>query len=193
MRLFGVHLRAPGEDELGRLLREAEQSALTYDHVGSTLAEAGRGSERRGQVELGAGPEVFDRAVEALRLWRPQRGIGAVVRPEDAPIEVGSTLLVVLRFGPFAVVVPDRVVAVVDEPDRFGFAYGTLAGHAERGEESFLIERAPDGTVTATIRVDATPATLPARLAHPAVMAIQRRALRGYLQAIIDHVANPTR
>lgn len=36
-----------------------------------------------------------------------------------------------------------RIVYVVDERAervRFGFGYGTLRGHAERGEESFIVE-----------------------------------------------------
>ena len=33
-----------------------------------------------------------------------------------------------------------RIVYVLDEPDRFGFAYGTLRQHAESGEERFTVE-----------------------------------------------------
>ena len=39
---------------------------------------------------------------------------------------------------------PCRVVYVVDEPDRRGFAYGTLPGHPESGEELFLVRYDPD-------------------------------------------------
>ena len=40
-----------------------------------------------------------------------------------------------------------RILRTIDEPDRFGFVYGTLAGHAECGEELFQVERAPGGEV----------------------------------------------
>ncbi|HEV8560641.1 MAG TPA: DUF1990 family protein [Actinophytocola sp.] len=43
---------------------------------------------------------------------------------------------------------PGRVVHVVEEEHRRGFAYGTLPGHPECGEEAFLLERHADGTVT---------------------------------------------
>jgi uncharacterized protein (UPF0548 family) len=191
MRLFGVHLPHPDQRELDRLLEQARASELTYDYVGAMLvADKRRASERREQIRLGTGPETFGQAVEALRAWQPQRGLGALVHPADAPIEVGSTLLVVLRAGPLAVVAPDRVVAVIDEPARFGFAYGTLAGHAETGEESFLIERSATDLVTATIRVDARAGTLPARLAAPMVRRLQRWALRRYLQ-VLEEAAQP--
>lgn len=190
MRLLGVHLPHPDRHELDRLLARARDAPLTYDHVGSTLdGNQPRPSPRSETVELGTGDAVLDRAREALRAWHAHTGIGALVHPADAPLEPGSTLLVVLRAGPFAVVAPDRVVAVVDETDRFGFAYGTVAGHAERGEESFLVERAESGVVTMTIRVDAHPATLPARLAAPVVNRLQVWALQRYLAAIQAHVA----
>jgi uncharacterized protein (UPF0548 family) len=41
-----------------------------------------------------------------------------------------------------------RILRVIDEPTRFGFVYGTIRGHAERGEELFLVEHHPDDTVT---------------------------------------------
>ena len=45
-----------------------------------------------------------------------------------------------------------RILAVIDEADddgtrRYGFEYGTLRGHAERGEERFLVTMTPDGDV----------------------------------------------
>ena len=52
---------------------------------------------------------------------------------------VGSEVIV--HLGP--VQAPCRVVYVVDEPDRRGFAYGTLPGHAESGEELFLVRYDP--------------------------------------------------
>jgi uncharacterized protein (UPF0548 family) len=33
-----------------------------------------------------------------------------------------------------------RIVYVIDEPNRFGFAYGTLTDHVESGEERFSVE-----------------------------------------------------
>ena len=127
---------------------------------------------------------MFEDAVARLRQWAPQRALGARVHPADAPIAVGTTLLVALAFGPFEVVVPNRVVVVVDEPGRFGFAYGTLDGHPERGEESFVVEHGADGVVRFTVAVDAEPATVPARLVAPAVRYVQMFALRTYVRSL---------
>jgi uncharacterized protein (UPF0548 family) len=118
----------------------------------------------------------------------PHRGIGADVLPSGQLVELGATVLVILRWGPMFVVAPDRIVAVVDEPRRFAFAYGTLPGHPERGEESYTAEMRDDGTVRVTIRVQAGPATLPARVLAPVVRRLQAAALRGYLRAVADYV-----
>ncbi len=181
-----IGLGRPGPVALDELLHAAEQASLSYDHVGSTLPPR-RGAHAE-QLDLGAGADAFAAAVAGLRSWACHSGIGAAVHPPDAPLRVGSTLLVVLPVGPVSIVVPDRVVAVVDEPRRFGFAYGTLDGHQERGEESFVVEHLADDRVVATVAVDATAVTVAARLAAPGVVVFQRIAVRRYLSALADFV-----
>jgi uncharacterized protein (UPF0548 family) len=183
-----IRLGRPSPSWLEARLAVASAAPVSYDHVGSTLREDTGRSVHRETLELGASSAAFERAKDGLRAWVCHRGIGAFVHPGDAPIEVGSTLLVVLRVGPVSIVVPDRVVAVVDEGDRFGFAYGTLVGHQERGEELFLAERRADGTVQGTLTVDAVTATLAARAVSPAVEWFQHHAARQYLVAWSDFV-----
>jgi uncharacterized protein (UPF0548 family) len=164
--------------DLGALLDAARRAGVTYDHVGSTLV-AGRARS----LVVGHGEADFTAARDALRTWVPHAGIHARVVPAG-PVEEGATVLVVL--GPVAV--PCRVVAVVDGPDRFAFAYGTLPGHPERGEECFLAEHLPDGAVRVTVRVQARPAAA-ARLAAPVVAVLQRAASGRYLRAVARHVS----
>ncbi len=180
---------------LDALVEGVRDKEVTYDFVGATV-DLQQWASRPMHVEstsLGAGRDIFDAAVDGLRRWACHPGIGAQVHPADAAIAVGATVLVVLRVGPVRLVVPDRIVAVIDEPDRFGFAYGTLPGHDERGEESFLIEHLPDGTVRATVRVAAVAASLPARAASPIVRSFQHIAARRYLRALRLHVQEVTR
>jgi uncharacterized protein (UPF0548 family) len=190
-----VGVGRPTDAQLTARLAVASRADLSYDHVGSTLEPDDRSgrSPHRVAVAVGAGDEVFDRARVGLRKWVCHRGIGATVHPADAALDVGSTLLVVLHAGPVSVIVPNRVVAVVDETDRFGFAYGTLDGHQERGEESFLVERATDGRVNANVTVDAGAATLAARVASLIVSRFQHVAARRYLEAWREFVeSSPT-
>ena len=195
MNLGGVRIGRLGAGERERLLAGARGSEPTYDHVGSTLdPDRWDAAEVRSRhLDVGRGLADFEAAREALQTWVPQLGIGASVEPPHEPVVEGATVLVVLRKGPAHVVVPDRVVQVIDEPRRFAFAYGTLPGHPERGEESFTVELLADETVRVTIRVQAVPGTFAARLAGPVVITLQNSALAGYLRATADHVraSNP--
>jgi len=193
MNLAGVRTGRLSDDLRDRLLGAARRAEPTYDHIGSTL-DPTRWSDPAVRVEhldVGTGQADFDAASGSLRRWGAQPGIGAHVEPPDEPVRVGGTVLVVLQIGPLYVIAPNRIVEVVDEPGRFAYAYATLPGHPERGEESFSVELLDDGTVRATIRVQAVPATLPARLAAPVVRWLQGAALRGYLRAIAAAVASP--
>jgi uncharacterized protein (UPF0548 family) len=167
--------------ELAARLERAATAPLTYEGVGVTLTE--ECTDRTTRV-LGRGREVFDEAVRRLETWAPQTNLGATVLPTGVEPRPGVTILVDLKLGPIAIAVPNRIVAVVDEPDRWGFAYGTLRGHHECGEESFVVRHHPDDTVTACIAVDAGPASIPARAAAPIVRRLQRIAIRRYLDTL---------
>lgn len=187
MRVITLGNPAPGR--LDDALAEASGHEVTYAHVGSTLDPAVACRTRT--VELGH--DTFDVGVEGLKAWVCHRGIGADVHPKGAPIAAGTDVLVVLRAGPIRLLVPDRIVAVVNEPNRFGFAYGTLPGHPERGEEAFLLERHDGGRTTATIRVAAQGDWLIARIAAPILRLLQRAALNRYLAALQQYASEPTR
>jgi uncharacterized protein (UPF0548 family) len=192
--LSGVIVGRRAERRLRRLFAAAEQAELSYDHPGSTLREGSIPGVADRSFALDVRGDLAS-AAAALRRWVPHDGIRARIHPAEAPIEVGTTLLVVAPFGPFEMAVPDRIVAVVEEPARFGFAYGTLAGHAEAGEELFLAEQVAPGRLRLTVRVHARPATLPARVAAPLVTFLQKVAARRYLAAWaaeIDSRSGPT-
>ena len=77
-------------------------------------------------------------------------------------VRPGDTALLLLGWGPASLRIPVRVVYIVDEPTRRGYAYGTLPGHPESGEEAFIVEHLDDGSVWLTIRAFSRPA-------HPAL------------------------
>jgi len=68
--------------------------------------------------------------------------------------------------------------------DERGFAYGTLPGHPESGEECFLVRLAPGGEVVFEIRVFFRLASPGARLAGPLALVLQRLATDRYVTAI---------
>jgi uncharacterized protein (UPF0548 family) len=76
------------------------------------------------------------------------------------------------------------VVWAHTEGDERGFAYGTLPGHPESGEECFLVRLTPTGTVVYEIRVFFRLASPLARLGGPVSLLVQRVATDRYVSAI---------
>lgn len=180
---------ALSDERVAQLLELGAANAVTYDHVGASLR--GRPPRHGFSADrvVGSGPDAFDAARRSLQMLVPQRSV-ATVHPGDARVSDGATVLVALRLGPVTVVAVNRVVAVVDEQRRWGFAYGTLPGHPESGEEAFEVVHRDDDSVVARITVDAVPAlpALIARLvAHPTRWASRHYAHR-YLDAIFAAV-----
>jgi len=172
-----------------RILDRARMETATYDFVGALLSDDPPAPDLAVERELGRGQDVFDRAVACLRSLGAARAAGTVW-PDEATVELGATLLVAAPIGPLTVVAVNRIVGVVDEPDRWGFAYGTLPGHIEIGEEAFVVERRADGvdgvdgTVVARITARSHAALPAARLLQPLLVPIQRRFAQRYLAAV---------
>jgi len=109
---------------------------------------------------------------------------GFALYPNALRLSMESTVLVLLRVGPIVAVAPCRIVYLVDEPDRFGFAYGTLPGHPESGEEAFVVDHLPGGDVQFTVTAFSRPTGLLPRLGGPVTRLVQSRATRAYLRAM---------
>jgi uncharacterized protein (UPF0548 family) len=169
-----------------------EKNELTYAERGATRGDLPAGYRHvRRRDRLGTGVATFERASEALLTWQMHRGAGLTVL--SAPPRASVDSVVVTRLGPpvVGVVVPCRVVYVVDEPRRRGFAYGTLPGHPATGEESFLVEWDEDDSVALAIRAFSRPATLVARLGGPVTRAVQGWVTGGYVRALRRAVSGP--
>ena len=127
----------------------------------------------------GEGEPVFQSAIAALQRWE-QFNLGWVEAwPSDVPIQKGEVVAVMGRAFGIWWLNACRVVYVVDEAgpiSKFGFAYGTLPGHVESGEERFLIEwdRGDDG-VWYDILAFSRPLHVLTRLGYPVVRRLQKR------------------
>jgi uncharacterized protein (UPF0548 family) len=186
-------LRRPSADRLSQMLAEVKDEPFTYDEVGATDgAELPAGYHHvREQRTLGEGDAVFAAAAGGLRTWQLHRRQGFVVVPDEPPIEAGTAVLSAapLPVPSVHVLFACRIVWMVDEPDRFGFAYGTLPLHPESGEEAFLVERGPGDEVRFRVVAASRPASPLARLGAPVARLVQRRVTRGYLEGLRRAVA----
>ncbi|MBR7832444.1 DUF1990 domain-containing protein [Actinospica durhamensis] len=121
-------------------------SGFTYPEVGTTRGAGPPPSGYRyleHRMRVGTGERAFAVAGEAVLDWRLHAGMHVRPRADRARAEPGARVTVRLgltRPAWLGISAPCEVVWAVDEPRRRGFAYGTLRGHPERGEEMFLVE-----------------------------------------------------
>src|SRR5665213_423175 len=186
-----VRLRFFNHATVDRLRRGALEQEFTYLEVGASLgSHLPEGYHHtREAVELGVGERAFARGCDALREWAGHAYLHIAVAPERAPLEVGVVVVAEIPLGPLAVLAPCRIVATIAEQDSFGYAYGTLPGHPERGEESFVVRRGPDDVVRFEVAAFSRPRDLLARLGGPVSRWIQQRATYGYLEGVRGFVA----
>lgn len=170
--------------------------ALSYSDVGATrvadewwsAAPVGyRRYERT--VPIGYGDAAWRAASTVVLEWGVKTRSGfEVVTDQGESLRVAAgqdrTLRAVL--GLLRLREPVQVVAVVDQPDRVGFAYGTRPGHPVAGEEAFVVHRSPDGAVGLTRRSLTRPAAGPWRIGFPAALVAQRWYRRRYPRSLAE-------
>ena len=106
-----------------------------------------------------------------------------------APIERGTDVALLAKYASIYSLNFCRIVYVIDEPRRYGFAYGTLADHVEEGEERFVVEMLADGTVWYDVSAFSRPRHLLAKIASPLVRSLQSRFRRDSGRAMQAAVA----
>ena len=187
---MAIRFSRPSEEVLQSLLVAARSDSLTYAPVGmSADARPPKGYRlERYSRSLGSGDHVFDSAVSALKQWRVHEGSGLTVLAEGPPV-AGSVVAMVAPIPLGFIDVVCQVVHVVNQPDRYGFAYGTLSVHPEQGEESFTVVRGRDGEITFEIVSVSRPRHVLARVAGPIARRLQRAATAKYFAAMQAEVA----
>lgn len=181
-------MRRPSPDAVLGVLSRAQSCAPTYPEVGATRNESFPAGYRHlaCAIDLGDGDGTFERAVETLRGWGAQLGARIEIVPEGARVAEAETVILVIRTIGFWAVAPCRVVYVVEEPDHFAFAYGTLPGHPERGEAAFALDRSETGSVTFHATSFSRTVDPLARLGAPITRRVQERVTRRYLTALAE-------
>ncbi|MBK9335112.1 MAG: DUF1990 domain-containing protein [Lewinellaceae bacterium] len=165
---------------------------FSYPDTGRTrYAETVRGYDNdHNSIELGAGDAAWAAAKEAIRQWRMFPGGWASVSPNGLPVQEGVVVAMTARVLGLWWLNSCRIVYVLDEENRFGFAYGTLPGHVESGEELFLVEKTVDGRVRYSLRAFSRPRHWLARLGYPLARMYQRKFVQESKQSMLHFVQN---
>jgi uncharacterized protein (UPF0548 family) len=136
------------------------------------------------RVQIGTGEAAFQAGAEALASWRaPHVGAGLRMRVGASKVAPGVRFRSGVGVGPLRLWAPCEVIWVIDEPDRYGFGFGTLPGHPEAGEESFVLTLQQEA-VMFDVRAFSRPAHWWVRIGHPVARRLQARITDGYVTAM---------
>jgi len=186
-------LREPADENIRKFLAAQQVLAFSYPEVGASRQAAPGGYPiNHYRAKLGDGVETYGRARDALRQWKMYDLPWTRLYWPDTPISVGATVAVLARHGGLKSLNASRIIYVIDEAgavQRYGFAFGTLPGHMEQGEERFTVEwHVDDDSVWYELFAFARPHGLLAKLGYPIVRLIQKRFARDSYRAMLRAV-----
>ncbi|MGD2114462.1 MAG: DUF1990 domain-containing protein [Acidobacteriota bacterium] len=197
-------LSQPSDERIRGFLEEQEGEPFTYPEAGLTRGLPGAGPPAgydfdHEHVRIGRGRDAWEAACAAVRRWEMfPSPLTRVAYPsgDPPPVTEGTTVAMIVRAFGVWWVNACRIVYVIDErrageglTKRFGFAYGTLPGHVERGEECFLVEWCQDDSVRYDLLAFSRPRARIVRLGYPFARALQARFRRESLAAMRRAVA----
>ena len=186
-------LTEPSSETITRFISSQAGQPFSYSEVGATQHEPPANYVLdHNRIKLGTGQETYERAVAALRRWQ-QFDLGWVrIVPDTTPLEIGSIVAIKAKTFGFWSLSASRIVYLINEEGpikKFGFAYGTLTNHVERGEERFTIEwHANDGAVWYDILAFSRPNQFFVKLGYPLARRLQRRFAKESLSTMIATV-----
>ena len=166
-------LSAPTQAQRNAALSEAAQEQLPYAAVGLTRTQGCPPGYRRTQGRGQLHTQDFAAAKRLLRHWR---GFPHWVQVQaQGALHSEQNVVVIGHIYGLWVTNMCRVTYVIDEPDAYGFGYGALSAHVEKGEERFLLRRTPTGQVEYEIYSFSRANHWTTRLVPPITQHLQRR------------------
>ena len=175
-----IFFRKPNGPQIQQALDQQGKLPFSYDEVEATRGAPPPGySADHNRVQVGSGELAYRRAKMALVRWRMFELPWVLLCWPNTPVQPGSVVGVLAHVTGGWWLNACRIVYMVDEPgevERFGFAYGTLPDHAERGEERFTVEwRHADNSVWYDLLGYSQPNHRLARLGGPLARQTQKR------------------
>jgi len=183
-------LTKPNREGIRQFLSSQKDQPFSYLDADIAAREPPRGYIfDHNRIKLGEGADAFQRAVEALERWEMFNIGWLQLCWPDAPIEIGTMVAVLADLRCVWSLNACRIARIFDEREnvrRYGFVYGTLPDHVERGQESFLVEwNRVDDSVWYDLAAYSQPNQLLAKLGYPLTRALQKRFARDSMQAML--------
>lgn len=186
----------PDEKSVRQFLEEQKDQSFSYTEVGFTRDENAPENYTvdHNRVQIGKGFAAFERSVEAVRSWKMFALSWTHLYFKNTPIEAGQTVAILIKHFGFWSLNAAKIVYVLDEPndavEKFGFAYGTLNEHGERGEERFSVEyHKADESVWYDLYAFSQPNYFLAKLGYPVSRYLQKQFAKESKAAMQQAVA----
>lgn len=171
----------PSEREISNYLAEQKNLPFSYAEIGASKNSIPPGYPiNHHRIGLGSGAQTFARAKQAIERWTMYQLDWTRLYPAKIPIKIGESVCVVVNHGFSWSLNPCRIVYVIEESgaeiEKYGFAFGTLPGHSETGEERFTVEwNRADDSVAYELLSFARARHIFARIGFPFVKIFQRK------------------
>jgi uncharacterized protein (UPF0548 family) len=189
-------LHRPSQLEIDRFIERSASAPLSYAPTGLVRVANPGGNVDECIAVIGRGEAAFERARDALAAWKQFEMPWVELHPRDASLESGTNVAVLVRHLGFWSLNGARIVYGAGSRDhghRFGFAYGTLTSHAERGEELFQVSYDPASEdVTYQLRAVSWPRAPLARVGYPITRYLQAKFRRDSTTAMRRHTQGST-
>jgi len=172
-------LRRPDDTAIRQFLANRAEDFFSYLEVGVSRTGVPQGyNVDHSRILLGHGEETFERAKATIGRWQMfDIGWVELIHPSE-PIRAGMNVAILAHTMGLYSLSSCRVVYILDETSpvrRWGFGYGTLTHHIERGEERFSVEWLADDSVWYDILASSKPRHILARSGYLASRHYQRR------------------
>ncbi len=171
----------PSERRIENFLAAQKDLPFSYKEVGASKGAIPSGYPiNHHRIQIGAGANAFARAKKAIRNWTMYQLEWTRLYPIDTSIAAREVVCVVVNHGFCWSINPCRIIYVLEESggevERYGFAFGTLPGHSEEGEERFTVEwNHADDSVWYELLSFARPHHFLARIGFPFVRLFQKK------------------
>ena len=182
-------LLEPSDQTVRDLIARQRDVSFTYERVGATRTTPPHDfTVDHNRIEIGRGEKAFKTGIDSIRNWK-QLDLGWVsIVPVGVKLEVGASVAVKARALGTWSLNASRVIYLIEEPRRFGFAYGTLPDHIASGEERFLVEWLADDSVWYDILAFSRPRHPLVRINVPLARMLQKRFARDSKRRMLEEV-----
>lgn len=190
-------LTKPSDEAIRQFLEDRRNDNFSYAEVGvsrcdESFENIAEYNIDRNRVQVGNGSEDFEKAVEAVKKWKMFEMSWVKLCWTNTPIKVGENVAILASHFGFWSLNASRIVYVIEEKgavEKFGFAYGTLTEHGERGEERFTVEfRRQSGEVWYDLYAFSKPNHILAQIGYPLGRRLQKQFAEDSKKAMVKAV-----